>query len=240
MLARSVARTGDAGQVAALPLWLSTRAMVRAHCHARMAGGRDLAEAFLSDAEARLQPPAPMLVAIGGLQGTGKTWLARRLAPRIGAAPGALHLRTDEVRKRLAGVGPEDRLPPEAYAPERSAAVHAELFALAEAALRGGHAVVTDAVFLDPAVRAGVEAVAAGAGVPFRGLWLEARMDVLETRISGRRGDASDATVEVMRRAAAVDPGPMNWHRLDASGDALAAALDSLPLKCDAAAPESW
>lgn len=239
VLARSVARTGDAGQVAAFPLWLSVRAMIRAHCLARLPDGRAMAEAFLGDAEAGLRPGPPMLVAVGGLQGTGKTWLARRLAPCIGAAPGALHLRTDEVRKRLAGAAPEERLPPEAYAPERSAAVHAELFAMAEAALRGGHAVVTDAVFLDPAVRAGVEAVAARAGVPFRGIWLEAPESVLEARIGGRRGDASDATVEVMRRAALADPGAMTWARLDAAGDALPAALDALGLKRHATEPES-
>jgi predicted kinase len=60
----------------------------------------------------------------------GKTFVARALAPLIGAAPGALHLRSDEIRKRRAGVAPEARLPPEAYRPEESAAVHAEMFGL--------------------------------------------------------------------------------------------------------------
>ncbi|MCR0982509.1 bifunctional aminoglycoside phosphotransferase/ATP-binding protein [Roseomonas populi] len=225
VLSRAVALGGDAGAVGALPLWLSTRAMIRAHCLARMAGQGEGAQAFLTEAEAYLLPPPPRIVAVGGLQGTGKTRLARALAARFGAAPGALHLRSDEIRKRLAGVPPETPLPPGAYTPEASTAVHEALFAQARAALRGGHSVVADAAFLDPERRAGIEAVAREAGVPFTGLWLEAPLEVLRGRIAARRGDASDATVAVLEYAASKPLGGVTWHRLDASGDPLAAAL---------------
>ncbi len=228
VLARAVARTGDAGLVAGLPLWLSTRATIRAHCLARLPGGMPRGLDFLGDAEAALRPPPPVVIAVGGVQGTGKTHLARRLAPRVGASPGALHLRSDETRKRLAGVAPEERLPPDAYAPDRSEAVHAALFGMAEDALRGGHAVVLDAMFLDPAVRATAAAVARRAGVPFLGLWLEAPAAVLEARVAARTGDASDATVEVLRQTLAADPGLMGWARLDATDDPLPAALGAM------------
>ncbi len=56
---------------------------------------------------------------IGGLPGTGKSTLARALAPELGAAPGALVLRSDEIRKRRHGVAPEQRLPADAYAERR-------------------------------------------------------------------------------------------------------------------------
>ena len=70
---------------------------------------------------AHLEPPMPALTAIGGLSGTGKTTLARRDRRRRWApAPGALVLRSDEVRKRLAGVAPTDKLPSEAYGPGTS------------------------------------------------------------------------------------------------------------------------
>ena len=173
-------------------------------------------------------------MAVGGLQGTGKTWVARGLAPALGVAPGALHLRSDEIRKRRAGVAPETRLPPEAYRPEESAAVHAEIFALARAALAAGQSVVLDAMFLDPAMRAAAEAVAAPH--PFAGFWLEAPLGLLRTRVAGRGADASDATVEVLDRAAAVDPGPVAWMRLDAAGDALGTARAALALKGEAGA----
>lgn len=225
VLSRAIGVGGDAGLVAGLPLWLSTRAMIRAHCLARMEGQGEGAAGFLGDAEAALRPPPPRLIAVGGLQGTGKTVLSRALAPHFGALPGALHLRTDEIRKRLAGVPPETPLPPEAYTEASSDAVHRALFEDAALALRGGHSVIADAAFLDPARRAGIEAVAQEAGLPFTGLWLEAPLDLLRARVAARRGDASDATVAVLERAASWPHGAVSWNRIDASGDPLATAL---------------
>jgi aminoglycoside phosphotransferase family enzyme/predicted kinase len=216
---RVIARGGDDGLLGPLPLWLALRAMVRAHVEARR--GRDGA-AWLDAAAAYLRPAPPRLLAIGGLPGTGKTRLARALAPSLGLAPGALLLRSDEIRKRRAGVPPEQRLPPDAYAPEESRAVHAEIFAAARRALAAGQAVVLDAVFLDPANRAEAEACAGGAR--FDGLWLEAPLPLLAERVAARKGDASDATVEVLQRAAAADPGTLSWHRLDAADAPEAAA----------------
>lgn len=225
VLARHVARSGDAGLCAGLALWLSTRAMVRAHVLA--AAGRDGAR-YLAAAAEFLQPSPPRLVAIGGVTGTGKTRLARGLAPLIGAAPGALHLRSDEIRKRQHGVPPETRLPPEAYAPEASARVHDELFTMTRAALAAGQSVVADAMFLDPAMRAAIAAAAGAAR--FDGLWLTAAPDVLERRVAARRGDASDADAAVLRRVLAADPGPLSWHVLDATADAEPAARAVLGL----------
>jgi aminoglycoside phosphotransferase family enzyme/predicted kinase len=234
VLNRVIARNGDLGMLAPLPIWLAQRALVRAHVEARR--GRDGAR-YLEAAAVYLRPVPPRLVAVGGLQGTGKTWLARALAPAIGVAPGALHLRTDEIRKRRAGVAPEAMLPGSAYAPEESAAVHAEMFAAARAALEAGHSVVVDAVFLDPAMRAAARA-AAGAH-PFHGFWLEAPLEVLRARVESRREageraperrDASDATIAVLERAALADPGPIDWQRLDAAGDPRLAANATLAL----------
>jgi predicted kinase len=225
VLGRYVGRTGDAGLVAGLPFWLSLRAMIRAHVEA--ARGRD-GEALLAAAAAHLEPAPPRLVAIGGLQGTGKSTIARVLAPHLGRCPGALVLRTDEIRKRRFGVAPESRLPAEAYAADVSAAVHDEFFAMAATALAGGQAVVLDAVFLDAVQRARAARVARDAGVPFDGLWLEAPIDVLRARIAGRRNDASDADEAVLLRAAAVDPGPIDWHRIDVTSGGEAAAAAAL------------
>ncbi|WP_337875108.1 AAA family ATPase [Elioraea sp.] len=215
VLNRYVARSGDVALTRGLPLWLSCRAMVRAHVLARL--GQAEAMRYLAFAEAVLAPPPPRLVAIGGLQGTGKTTLARALALALGAAPGALILRSDEIRKRLAGRAPEDRLPPEAYTREATEAVYAALEEGAAIALRSGHAAIADAVFLDPGERARIEAVASAAGVAFTGLWLEAPLPLLEARLAGRSGDASDADVAVLHAAAARDPGPIGWTRLDAA-----------------------
>ena len=220
VLNRYVARTGDAGLAGALPPWLSLRAAIRAHAEGGAAG---LGYFTLAETALPRRPEPPCLVAVGGLPGTGKTRLARALAPDLGVAPGALVLRSDEIRKRRHGVPPEEWLPASAYAPAENAAVFAELAALAGEALRGGHAVVADAAFLRPEERAAIEA-AAPAGVPFRGFWLEAPREVLRARVAARAGDASDATVAVLEAAAGRDPGPISWRALDAAADPVPAA----------------
>ncbi len=225
LLNRYLARSGDYGVLGLLPLWLGLRALVRAHVEA--ARGRD-GISLLGAAAEYLAPAPPCLIAVGGLQGTGKSTLSRGLAPSLGAAPGALLLRSDELRKRRFGLAPEAPLPPEAYTEAISAATHEELFMNAEVALRQGHAVALDAMFLDAGHRQEAAAIAARVGVSFQGFWLEAPMEILKSRILARRGDASDATIAVLERSAQSDPGAIDWHRLDAAGDALGAARQAL------------
>jgi predicted kinase len=57
-----------------------------------------------------------------------------------------------------------------------------------------------------------------------RGLWLEAAPGHLLDRVAARRGDASDATPDVVREQIALETGELTaaWTRLDASGDAAA------------------
>jgi aminoglycoside phosphotransferase family enzyme/predicted kinase len=195
-----------------LPLHQSTRAAVRAHVCAREGKAAE-GQAYLDTALAYLHPPPPRLMAVGGLSGSGKTTQARRLAPALGAAPGAVVLRTDEIRKRLWGTDSLDRLGPDAYAPGANGEVYAELRRLARLCLSAGRAVIADAAFLDPVERAAIEATAAACGVAFEGLWLEAPPAVLAQRISGRRGDASDADLAVLAAQLERDVGTITWPR---------------------------
>lgn len=235
----------DEGQaLAAMPLFLSLRSAVRAHVSALAATRQHDAAAaerlveeghsYLDQAIAWLSPEPPVLLAIGGLSGTGKSTLAGALAPEIGAAPGARWLRSDVVRKRGVGLRPEDRLPAAAYTAEAMAAVYAALGDEAQAMLAEGRAVIADAVFSTPGERAAIEQAAQAAGVPFLGLWLEASREVMLARVSARVGDASDAGPAVVERQLHYDLGDLSgWIHIDASGsraDTLAAAHDVL--KC--------
>jgi predicted kinase len=215
--------------LAALPLMLSARASVRAHVTA-MQGDAEAGRAYLAAAAAHLRPPPPGLIAIGGLSGTGKTTLARRIAPAIGGAPGAVILRTDEIRKRLAGVAPLERLPPAAYADERRAGVYDELFAIARRGLAAGRRVVLDAVFQQPAEREGARRLAAALGVPFQGVWLQGPADELRRRLAARTDDASDAGGAALDRQLARDAGPIDWEVRDAADpDAVVRELTGRP-----------
>ncbi|CAO3378712.1 bifunctional aminoglycoside phosphotransferase/ATP-binding protein [Azospirillum argentinense] len=241
VLNRNLDATEDYGALAPLPLFLSARAAIRAKIAASAATfradegarreSRREALAHLEHAVAALEPPPPRLVAVGGLSGSGKTRLARALAPSLGAAPGAVVLRSDALRKRLFGVAEEERLPADAYTPAVTARVYAGLLERARAVLAAGHAVVLDAVHARPEERAAAAAVAADAGVRFDGIWLDAPLDIRVARIAARRGDASDATAEVAERQSVYDLGPLEWLRTNAgrdAGETLAAVLERL------------
>jgi len=226
VLNRYVARTGDAGLTAGLGVFLSLRAIIRAHVAARSNKPAD-AETYLARAEAYALPRKAAVIAIGGLPGTGKSTLARALAPSLGRAPGALVVRSDEVRKRLCGVEPETRLAEDAYTEAVSARVFTELAAETTAAVAGGQCVIADATFLNPEHCAQIRAAAGSA--PFLGIWLTAPLDELERRVAARTRDASDATVAVLRNAASRDGVPEGWRAVDAMDKdaALARILDA-------------
>ncbi len=221
VLNRYLARSLDWGLVAGLKLFISLRAMVRAHVEAR-SGHPGRAADYLARALAVLQPAPAVVLAIGGLPGTGKSTLARALAPQLGPSPGAVVVRSDEIRKRLHGVAPEQRLPPDAYTPQASAAVFAELTKAVRVIAASRHAVIADATFMADAHRA---MVTAAAGEHFLGVWLHAPIPVLETRVAARTGDASDADLAVLRSAARHDPGAGNWLAVDATDANVAQAM---------------
>jgi aminoglycoside phosphotransferase family enzyme/predicted kinase len=211
--------------LAAMPLMLSVRAGVRAHVSAH-SHDPELAKAYVAAGIAHLSPPPPVLLAVGGLSGSGKSVFSRAIAPLVGPSPGAAILRTDEVRKRLAGAGPTEPLPPSAYEPEQLIAAYDAMFSEAEAMLKAGRAVALDATFMAPGLRARAEELARRAGVPFHGVWMDAPAEVLETRVGARSGDASDATVEVLRQQLARDLGAMTWTRVDATRPTASSAAD--------------
>jgi uncharacterized protein len=234
----------DLHGLAALPLFLGLSAAIRAMVTAERAqqegagaGVRDRQRArdYLQAANAYLAPSASRLVAVGGLSGTGKSTLAHRLAPELGPAPGAVQLRSDLERKRLQGVEATARLAPDAYTQAARDKAYAVLYEKARHVLAASHAVIVDAVFAKPEERARIEAVAAELGVPFLGLWLTAPSEKLLNRVAARRGDASDATSEVVRRQLGWHLGPFakTWTEIDASGsveETLQNARDALAL----------
>lgn len=210
--------------LALLPLFLSCRAAIRAMVALDRKANLPADRASAVDEDVRqyfalaqqfLAPPPPRLVAVGGLSGTGKTTLARMLAPGLGAPPGAVHLRSDVERKVMYEWDPQVPLPEGAYSQKISAHVYRRLCDKAERVLKAGHCVIVDAVFAAPAERDDIEDRARNAGASFAGLWLAAPADVLCARVAAREGDESDADVEIVRQQLSYDTGTVTWHRLD-------------------------
>jgi hypothetical protein len=225
---RYIADTGDLNGLPLMPVFLSCRAAVMAKTTATAANLQTdrerrlelqaLANDCLAIAEAALERPAPRLIAVGGPSGSGKSTLAMDLAPSMGTVPGAVVIRSDEIRKKLCGVKPLDRLGPEGYTDAVSRRVYATLMEQADTVVRGGFTAITDAVFGESRHRDAVQHVAAAAGVPFVGLWLEAPERLLISRVERRRRDVSDAGAEVIHRQRAYRVDSSRWHRIDASG----------------------
>jgi|RhiMethySRZTD1v2_1073278.scaffolds.fasta_scaffold00329_12 uncharacterized protein len=224
-----LAETQDLDGLAALPLFLSCRAAIRAKTTATAARlqqepalqGRMQVRAreYLDLAIRLLRPPPPAIVAIGGLSGSGKSTVARALAPSLGAAPGAVILRSDEIRKRLCHTAPLTKLDRAGYTPEVSARVYEALAAGASVIGATGHSVIVDAVFARAEDRAAIERAARSCGLPFAALWLDAPERTLIERVTQRASDVSDADADVVRMQYAQWSGDAPWLRVDAGAD---------------------
>jgi aminoglycoside phosphotransferase family enzyme/predicted kinase len=229
-------RDSDLDALAALPLFMSVRAAIRAKVtaarlettplpkpgEARERANRaaivKAAQTYFELACRLMAPPPPRLIAVGGLSGTGKSVLGRALAARIDPVPGAVHLRSDVERKVQFGVSETEKLPPPAYTPEAGARVYAALYDKARRIIAAGHSVIVDAVFARAHERADIAAVASARGAAFHGLFLAADLATRAERIGARRNDASDADAKIARQQEGYDLGSMDWDIVDASG----------------------
>lgn len=238
-------RNDDCDGIAALPFFMSLRAAIRANVTAarltvaKETDGSGIAESarrYFDLASALLTPTKPVALCTGGLSGTGKSVLARALAPLLPPAPGALVLRSDVERKIMFGVAEHDRLPAEAYRVEVTAKVYRTLQEKAARIARAGHSVVIDAVFAMPGERKAIEAAITGAA--FAGLFLVADLKTRLARVGTRGPDASDADAKVARLQEEFPLGAMDWTVIDASSSpeaTLAKARAALALRSNSA-----
>jgi aminoglycoside phosphotransferase family enzyme/predicted kinase len=203
--------SGDYGAVPLLDFYRAYRAWVRGKVYglqavdpARADHGRLVARAraYIDLAASYSRPrPAPSLTVMTGLSASGKSRAARELSH--GAR--AIAVRTDAVRKQLAGRpwhrrpgdGPDDEL----YTPEMTGRTYAACLEVAAALLDAGWSVILDGVFGRRAERDAARALARRRGIPLRVVWCEAPEAVLRQRLRARRAagrDLSDAGEEVL------------------------------------------
>lgn len=224
---RFLAMSDDYGGLPLIPLFLSLRAGVRALA-AAMAGDVARADTYLELAENTLVGGKPArLIALGGRSGSGKSTLARALAPQIGGPPGAVVLRSDLLRKWLAGVPPETRLPSDSYLPRQRQSLYDALCDRANTVFASGRSCILDATFLDEDSRSVLETVESSTAAVVSKIWLDAPSDVLRDRVARRDSDASDADLRVLEQQLKLPTPREDWRHVDVSGSP-AAALANL------------
>jgi len=145
----------------------------------------------------------PTLILVSGLMGTGKSTLAHRL----GQLPGFLLLRSDLLRKKSAGIPPNQQVfnafGEGLYAPARNEEVYRLLLEKARKGLNEGHSVVVDASFASRAQRRNFVQAARALGKPVLLLALKCSDKTALRRLAQRReegGDPSDGRRELFAR----------------------------------------
>jgi hypothetical protein len=235
---------GDWQGLPLLPYYEAYRSLVRAKvdalralqldatCPARAAAVADCRR-YLEWAAARVAARRPVLIVTCGLSGSGKTWMARRLAEPLGA----LHLRSDVERKRLAGLEAHEdsRSPPDAgiYTLEFNERTYRRLRECAAASLSAGEPTIVDAAFLRSHERRQFLALARDLDAPLAIVHCHAPDAVLRSRVAARsaaRSDASEAGLDVLARQ------PSYWEAFASDERRHAVSVDtSDPASVDAA-----
>lgn len=223
-----MAYTNDMAGFPLMSLYQSVRAMRRAHVWAKKTtilkgisrrqairearGYFDLACHFMT-------PFHPILIACGGLSGSGKSRVAREIGGLMNPAPGAVIVRDDIVRKQILGLKPEQTLDPTYATPAFEKVVYDVLRQQARAALAQGSCVIIDALFYNSVEREAAKFLSKEANVPFVGLWMEAPLEERTRRVEKRLRNPSDVRRECeLVSQLNLKTGRITWHRISTAG----------------------
>lgn len=133
---------------------------------------------------------------MSGLSGSGKSTIAQQLAQ----LSGAMRLRSDAVRKQIAGIDIHAKGSNEIYTSKMTDKTYSRLIELGVQLAKRGYYVILDAKFDRQAKRQEALASAQAYGLPLTFLHCTAPADVLKERVLQRSGDITDATVEVLAK----------------------------------------
>jgi uncharacterized protein len=204
-------QTGDYWSAALLPLYLIMRAYIRGNVNALALDDPTISELDKTHSLQRSKDYYDLawrytrrslgrLVIMSGLSGSGKSTVACQLAQQTNA----IHIRSDAVRKRLAGIplrtkGDRDGgIDSGIYTPEMSELTYERMLELGIFLAQQGWSVILDAKYDRQRPRQTAIEAAQAAQIPIRIVQCAAPIEVLRDRLQHRTGDISDATANLL------------------------------------------
>ncbi|GAB4374445.1 MAG: bifunctional aminoglycoside phosphotransferase/ATP-binding protein [Elainellaceae cyanobacterium] len=200
-----VEQTGDWEGLQILPIYVSRQTYVRAKVTSFLLNDPGVPEVekqvafntaalYYRLAWEYTQPQQGRLFLMSGLSGSGKTTTARQLAQQVGA----IHIRSDAVRKHLGGIPLDQRGGEDLYTAEMTQKTYGRLLNLGFKLARQGYSVILDAKYDRQALRQAVIAQAEEHQIPLQILHCNAPVEVLRDRLHHRTGDIADATADLL------------------------------------------
>ena len=201
-------RTGDYEGVVLLPLHCSMRAYIRAKVTSFLLDDPNIptevkdnakteASAYYKLAWEYTQPKQGKLILMSGISGSGKSTTAKAIA----SEQDAIYLRSDAIRKQLAGIDLMQRGSDDIYTPEMTAKTYARLTELGVLLASKGFTIILDAKYDRISLRSEAIAAAKAQNIPCEIIYCTASMEVLQQRLRDRaaaNNDIADATVELL------------------------------------------
>ncbi|MDH5185045.1 MAG: AAA family ATPase, partial [Gammaproteobacteria bacterium] len=225
-------QSGDYAGVRVLRFYLVYRAVVRAMVDAIRLGQQGITDservaatqeslAYLQLARSYTFVHNPLLILTRGMSGSGKSTLTQPLLEQLGA----IRIRSDVERKRLYGLSAQqdghEAYGQGIYSAEATECTYHKLAELAAEVLDGGYTTIIDATFKDAQQRQLFYRLAKEKNVTVVVLQLTASSDSLRQRIQVRKGDVSDADLEILERQIA------NWPLMGATEPAVVMTIDT-------------
>jgi len=238
--------SGDEDVRRLMPMLVRYRAMIRAKVSAIAAGESEMPEEDRRESAstakqylrlagaAAVEEDAPTWIAFCGLPATGKSTLARALAEASGETWPILS--SDPIRKELADVPPDARLPESCYTPEFSRRTYDELYHRAEFAAEKTPLILLDANFRTREERSHAREAAQRCGARLVVVETTADESVIHSRLESRADDpgaTSDADLAVYEKLKDEFEAPEEGEadrvaRVDANGDPDSVAEEAL------------
>ncbi|WP_414574834.1 AAA family ATPase [Anabaena sp. CCY 9402-a] len=200
-----VEQTGDWEGLEVLPIYLNRQSYVRAKVTSFLLDDPSVPVTVKEEASKTAakyyklaweytKPKQGKILLMSGLSGSGKSTTAKYLARQTGA----IHLRSDAVRKHLGGIPLYERGGDDLYTPEMTQKTYARLLNLGIILANQGYTVILDAKYDKQELRQEAIAQAQKHQLPLQIIYCTAPLEVVQERLVNRTGDIADATVDLL------------------------------------------